>query len=293
MNLGPFAGSAGDLAPGDRAPGDRGVLAADWTDFTVDSVRSREDPAFEEGYRRLWTEFGPKAEMESRDVIGARLAWDPCRPEVGCALLYEMLVVRRRGEVVAVRDHTAILRRGAAAVVVHLSHVLVEPALRGSGLASWLRALPVTTARRCAALADGGGADVPVTLVAEMERDDGVTPAVVRRLRSYAKAGFSLVDPARLDYHQPDFRSAAEIDASACTPLRLSLVIRRVGREQEHSVAGAEVALLVDALYRMFGVHQRPADMDAARRATGALPDPAEEVALLVPGAVATRESDR
>lgn len=286
MNLGPFAGSAGDLAPGDR-----GVLAADWTDFTVDAVRSREDPAFEEGYRRLWTEFGPKGEMESRDVIAARLAWDPRRPEVDCALLYEMLVVRRRGEVVAVRDHTAILGRGAAVVVVHLSHVLVEPALRGSGLASWLRALPVTTARRCATLAAGG--DVPVTLVAEMERDDGVTPAVVRRLRSYAKAGFSLVDPTRLDYHQPDFRSAAEIDASACTPLRLSLVIRRVGREQERAVAGAEVALLVDALYRMFGVHQRPADMDVVRRATGALPDSADEVTLLVPGAVATRENDR
>ncbi len=291
MNLGPFAGSAGDLAPGDRR-----VLAADWTDFTVDTVRSPVDPAFEEGYRRLWTEFGPKGEMESRDVIASRLAWDPRRSEGGCALLYEMLVVRRRGEIVAVRDHTAILRPGAGVVIVHLSHVLVEPALRGSGLASWLRALPVTTARRCAALAVGGASDVPVTLVAEMERDDGVTTAVVRRLRSYAKAGFSLVDPARLDYHQPDFRSAAEIDASACTPLRLSLVIRRVGREQDRCVAGSEVAALVDALYRMFGVHLPDADMDIARRATGVLADAADaagEVALLVPGAGAPREGDR
>lgn len=286
MNLGPFAGSAGDLAPGDRP-----VLAADWSDFTVDTVCSSEAPVFEEGYRRLWAEFGPKGEMETRDVIAERLAWDPRRSEGDCALLYEMLVVRRRGEVVAVRDHTAILRREAGVVVVHLSHVLVEPALRGSGLAAWLRALPVATARRCAALAVGG--DVAVTLVAEMERDDGVTPAVVRRLRSYAKAGFSLVDPARVDYHQPDFRSAAEIDASACAPIRLSLVIRRVGREQERSVSGAEVAELVDALYRMFGLHQRADDMQATRLATGVLPAADDDVALLVPGGGTATEGDR
>lgn len=284
MSLGPFEGCAGDLAPGDRA-----VLAKSWANFSVQAVRSVSDPAFDEAYGRLSHEFGPRGEMERREVIADRLAWDPGAAGGGPAMLYELLLVRRDGDVVAVRDHTAIVTE--AGVVVHLSHVLVEPDLRGSGLASWLRALPVATARRCAALA-GAAADLPVTLVAEMERDDGVTPAVVRRLRSYAKAGFRLLDPARADYHQPDFRSAAEIDRSGPAPVPLSLVLRRVGREGEGRVAGGEVAAIVDALYTMFGAHMREADLDAARRAGRPLPGPDEDVELLVPGA-APRESDR
>lgn len=284
MSLGPFEGAAGDLAPGDRA-----VLAKSWAGFSVHAVRSASDPAFDDAYGRLSCEFGPRGEMERREVIADRLGWDPRRARSRPAMLYELLVVSRDGEVVAVRDHTAIL--AGAAVVVHLSHVLVEPELRGTGLASWLRALPVATARRCAALA-GAGADLPVTLVAEMERDDGATPAVVRRLRSYAKAGFRLVDPARADYHQPDFRNAAEIDRSGPAPVPLSLVVRRVGREDDPRIAGGEVAAIVDALYTMFGAHMREADLEDARRAGRPLPGPDEDVALLVPGA-APRESDR
>ena len=80
-------------------------------------------------------------------------------PSAGSALAYELLVVRRGGEVAALRDHTAVVRLdgsgrpGPGPVVVHLSHAFVEPPHRGSGLAGWLRALPLQAARRCAAAA--------------------------------------------------------------------------------------------------------------------------------------------
>jgi GNAT superfamily N-acetyltransferase len=295
VTLGPFEGCAVDLAPGDR-----GVLEASWSSFTVEAVDSPDHPDFAEAYARLAREFAARGEMERREVIEDRLAWDPARPVGGHALLYEMLVIRRDGEIVAVRDHTAIVPpavlagREGARVVLHLSHVLVEPSMRGCGLASWLRALPIATARRCLALATEGSRSGPdrtvpgITLVAEMEHDDGLTPAVVARLRSYAKAGFRVVDPSRAPYAQPDFRSAAEIDRSGERPVPLCLVLRRVGREDEPSITGAELRDLADALHAMFGVHVSPRHMTGVRELAEAFPAAGDEVALLAPGAPAS-----
>jgi hypothetical protein len=190
---------------------------------------------------------------------------------------------------------------------VHLSHVLVEPSMRGRGLASWLRALPIDTARRCLALArpasaveedtgtttadrapGGGQAALPrITLVAEMEHDDGVRPAVLTRLRSYAKAGFRVVDPQRVRYCQPDFRNAAEIDRTSVRPVPLCLVVRRVGREHESSLPGAELHVLVGALQAMFAVHVRADHMEVVRALAAGMPPAGDEVALLVPASCA------
>lgn len=298
MALGPFEEHAGDLAPGDR-----GVVDADWSEFTVDRLRSVDHPLFERAYARLWAEFGAAGEMERREVIAGRLSWDPRRPVRGHAFLYEMLVVRRGDELVAVRDHTAIaavagaadpasgaataLAAAAAArrqtgVVVHLSHVLVEPSMRGRGLAGWLRALPLRTARECAAAA-GPHAPQDITLVAEMEHVDAAVPAVMARLRSYARAGFSVVDPGRTPYHQPDFRSAAEIDRTCVQPLPLALVLRRVGREHETALGGEELRGLVAVLYAMFAEHVRADHMAPVRALLERFPDPRDEVSLLSP----------
>jgi hypothetical protein len=163
---------------------------------------------------------------------------------------------------------------------VHLSHVLVEPRLRGSGLAGWLRALPLQTARECAAAA-GAASPREVTLVAEMEHADG-TPAVATRLRSYERAGFRAIDSSTFRYHQPDFRPVAEIDASAPQPLPLALVVRRVGREAETTLPGTEVREIVAALYRMFGVHAAERHMAPLWERLERLPD-ADAVALRPP----------
>jgi GNAT superfamily N-acetyltransferase len=286
MTLGQFEPYATDLAPGDR-----GVLDSPWSSLAIERVTSTSHPFFETAYERLWQEFGERGEMERRDVIADRLAWDPRRPTGGCALAYEILVLREGDDVIAVRDHTVIvppaaLAGGADDIVVHLSHVLVEPRMRGRGVAAWLRALPVSSARRCFENARGSAATAAVpaiTLVAEMEHDDGHTEAVRRRLRSYARAGFRMADPALLDYCQPDFRAAAEIDASVVRPVPLCLVLRRVGREHENSIPASALRRIVEALHAMFGQHVRSDHMDSLRELLR-IPDGDEQVPLLVPG---------
>ena len=260
--------------PADLAPGDQAALRLEASAIRVWPVRSADDPWFSRAYERLWAEFGESNEMEKREVIASRLAWDPARPIGGHRYLYEMLVVEREGELVAVRDHTAItpVQRSAApgAVIVHLSHVLVEAHWRGKGLAGWLRAFPLQAARECAA-AGGAGAG-SITLVAEMEPPAQADAATLRRLASYGRAGFRKIDPARVHYAQPDFRSAAAIDASGVQPIPLGLVIRRVGRENEPQIRGAEVRAIVAALYGMFALHVRAEHMTSLWAAHDELP---------------------
>jgi len=256
----------------DLAPGDRAVAERDWSDVAVRRVADAADPDFAPAYERLWAEFGARGEMERREVVAARLAWDPARPERGAALAYELLVVRRAGGLAALRDHTAVVRldaRGRARepVVVHLSHALVEPAHRGSGLAAWLRALPLQAARRCAAAA-GCNPGAPVVLVAEMEPPDPADPARGVRLRSYGRAGFKKLDPAATPYAQPDFRAPDAWPSGAPAALPLELVLRRVGREDEDEMPAAEVAAVVEAIYAVYGVHVPDAALAPLRAAS-------------------------
>lgn len=249
-----------ELIAADLAPGDARAAAMDWSGLRIEAIRTPSHPLFTVVYERLRHEFGPRGEIERRAVIADRLAWDPRRPIDQHAMLYELLAVMRGDELVAMRDHTAIARcparpdAGSSEVIVHLSHSLVEPALRGSGMAAWLRALPLRTARACA-VAAGRRAEATITLVAEMEPADGVSPARIARLRSYERAGFLKIDPRAIHYAQPDFRVAAEIDATGPRPVTLDLIVRRVGRERERTLSGAEARASASALYAMFGVH--------------------------------------
>jgi len=265
------------LRSADLAPGDRRLAADDWSDLTVHVVSGPEDADFAPAFDRLWAEFGPRGEMERREVIGARLRWEPARPVAGAALLYELLVLRRREAIVAVRDHTAIVRlddRGrprAEPTVVHLSHALIEPAYRGTGLAGWLRALPLEAARRCGARAGrAGGVPVPIILVAEMEHPDPADSARMARLRSYGRASFLKIDPAALEYSQPDFRAPESLAATTPAPVPLALVVRRVGAETEETMPAAEVAAVVESIYAVYGVHVSAAALGPLRAAIAA-----------------------
>ena len=258
------------LRPEDLAPGDRGVAERDWSGLSVHRVADPRDPDFALAYAQLWSEFGALGEMERRRVIEERLAWDPARPVGAAALGYELLVLRRAGALAALRDHSAVVRldgRGrprAGPVVVHLSHAFVVPAERGSGLAAWLRALPLAAARRVAR-ATGCEANREVVLVAEMEPPDPGRPARLPRLRSYQRAGFLLVDPAAAPYAQPDFRELAPGETPR--PIPLGLVLRRVGREHESSMPAAELAAVVEAIYAVYAVHVPAALLDPLREA--------------------------
>jgi GNAT superfamily N-acetyltransferase len=258
------------LRADDLAPGDREAATRDWTQLRVRRIRDVTDPDFAMAYDRLFTEFGPRGEMETRSVIRDRLAWDPARPVGRAALAYELLVLRSGGEIAALRDHTAVMRLDAsgaspAPLVVHLSHAFVEPARRGQGLAAWLRALPLQTARRCAAAA--GSVKAPIILVAEMEAPDPSRPERMPRLRSYERAGFQKVDPAAAPYAQPDFRTVEATAGALRPPIPLALVLRRVGRENEPAMPAAELAAVVDAIYAVYSVHIPAAALDPLRAA--------------------------
>src|SRR5436190_598712 len=112
----------------DLAPGDLHSAALDLSPFQFDRIRTFEDPLFESGYAQLWAAFGANNEMERRETLALRFSLAP-------RLLYEMILVRREGEFVAVRDHTAIRTGDGGQAVVHLSHNLVTPAARRTGLA--------------------------------------------------------------------------------------------------------------------------------------------------------------
>lgn len=249
-----------ELIPDDLAPGDATARQLDWSGLALVRIRDVEHPLFGPVYTRLRQEFAPRGEMEREEVIAGRLAWQPTAPIGGHALLYEMIAVVRGEELIAMRDHTAIVARQSGHVVVHLSHVLIEAPLRGTGLAGWLRAFPIQAGRECARAA-GGPAPDRITLVAEMEHPDGVTPTIMARLRSYDRAGFLKIDPNAVPYCQPDFRAPAAIDAGSVQSIPLALLVRRVGREHETTIPGAEVREIVQALYTMFGIHVRAGHM--------------------------------
>ncbi len=267
----------------DLAPGDAKSAARDWSDVCLHRIDSAGHPHFAMAYGMLWGEFGEIDEMEEEPVIISRLRWDGTTMEGGCALRYRLMLVLAGGEFAAVRDHTAIVSEGIPGAVVHLSHNLVAPEWRRSGLAGWLRALPIQTARH-ALKAQNRPADEPITLVGEMEHPDPTDEATMIRLSAYERAGFLKADPGVIPYHQPDFRSTVQIDETgAARPLPMQLLLRRVGREQERDVKTQEIQRLAETLYRMYSRGFRDQDMKAAYSTLKDYPDPDSNVALLPP----------
>jgi GNAT superfamily N-acetyltransferase len=259
----------------DLAPGELKSAQVDLSPFRFDRIRSPHDPLFENAFAALWAEFGAKDEMESRETLALRFARAP-------RMIYEMILVRRADEFVAVRDHSAIVAPAIGAVV-HLSHNLVAPAARRTGLAGWLRTLPLQAARECLEAA-GAPPDSPITLVAEMEHLSPDDPSREVRLRAYEKAGFAKIDPAIVRYHQPDFRPPAVIDATGgARPLPFQLLIRRVGREGETAIRGWEVRGLVKAIYEIYSPQFRPADLAHPLLSLDSFPPDDARVALLPP----------
>lgn len=276
MILRPFANLMAQIlsSTADLAPGDAKSAMADLSAYRIDRIRAAGDPLFETAYTHLWAEFGAKDEIELRAVLDQRFRLAP-------RVLYEMLLVRRGEEFIAVRDHTAIVAEGGA--VVHLSHILVSPDARRTGLAGWMRAWPIQAARECLA-ANGAAADAPITLLAEMEYVTADDPARTIRLRAYEKAGFLKIDPALVAFHQPDFRAPEVIDATGgARPLAFQLAVRRLGREGERTIFGREVRGLVRALYAIYTPQFRPADLAHPLLALDRLPPDNAVIALLPP----------
>jgi GNAT superfamily N-acetyltransferase len=265
------------LTPDLLSPGDQKSAALDPAQFTWNRIRSADDPLFGKTYATLWAEFGAAHELETREVIAARFTAGP-------AMCYEMILARFGETLAAVRDQTVLWFEDE--IVVHLSHLLVAREWRRSGLAGWMRAVALLSARAVAAAHGKPGA--AITLVGEMEYDDGSDPRRAVRLRAYERAGFLKIDPRAVRYFQPDFRAPEEIDASdAARPLPFQLIIRRVGRETERTIRGADVRRLVRGLYTMYGAQFRPQDMAHPALSLDAYPADTAEVALVPPTVIA------
>ena len=126
---------ANDLREGDL----KGRAALDH--FTLSLVSSADDPAFDAAYAILHDEFGAKGELETRAAILGYLG----RAEATVG--YKLVIARdESGKIAAVRDCHVSVDRAANVVVVFLSHAVVLPLYRRSGLASLLREVPVSSA---------------------------------------------------------------------------------------------------------------------------------------------------
>jgi GNAT superfamily N-acetyltransferase len=273
------------LTGADLAPGDQKSLTFDSTAVDFHLISDPADPWCDTGYDVLWREFGPRHEMEQKSVIHRRLQWNPAQVARGFSFMYRMVVATSGGRPAAVRDHTVILCHDTPhpLALVHLSHVWIDPAWRRSGLAGWMRALPVQTARTALDIA-GLPQGSPIVLVAEMERHHPGNEEQWIRLQAYEKAGFRRADCSRIDYHQPDFRPPEEIDRSGGAHLiPLALMLRRVGREDETSISSGEILRIVFALYHMYGLEIRPQDMRVAYETLKNYPPDGETIALELP----------
>ena len=86
---------------------------------------------------------------------------------------------------------------------------------------------------------------------------------------------------------QPDFRRAAAIEAAGGPqPVPLSLVVRRVGREDETTITGAELRACVEAIYAVYEDGSRPQDMAALHERLADYPADDAVIELIKPSAV-------
>jgi GNAT superfamily N-acetyltransferase len=184
--------------------------------------------------------------------------------------------------VAAVRDGFSAVDATSGRVVGFLSHSLVLPPWRRSGVASLLRAAPVAFARRHAA------SDAEITLVAEMEPiAPGREDTLIRHL-AYGRAGFRVLDPTALPYAQPDFR---ELAGAPWRPIPFLLLVRCVGREEDTEIAQDRAVAILDHLAAIHAPAVGDAQLAAIRaHATSRLPT--GPIRLLTPPGVA-EDADR
>jgi GNAT superfamily N-acetyltransferase len=203
---------------------------------------------FDHAYGALAAEFGPRGELERREVLERWL-------DAGST--YHLLIARdAAGSLAGVRDCHVILDAGARVVIAYLAHALVLPPYRRSGLGGLLRAAPIALARKVLHQAGLGAGDVDVVLAAEMEHPVAGDSASIVRLIAYGKEGFAAIDPAQLPYLQPDFRDLATLPAgSSPAPLPLLAVVRWLGHEGEELLPTRLARAYVKHLYTVFGTH--------------------------------------
>lgn len=265
----------------------RNGAAVPGVSYHIEDIRSSRGPGFEEAYAALDAEFGPRGELERREVIASWLDSAPAQQTEGNGLqrVYHLLVARdEKGALAGVRDcHVVLDRTGVA--VVYLAHALVLPPYRRTGLGTLLRRVPIERGQAAIRNAGLAASSVDLLLAAEMEpvsRDD---EASIVRLRAYGKDGFAAIAPAALPYFQPDFRDLDALDPGRDEPRPIPLlaVVRFIGHDDACSLPARLARAFVTHLYAVFRTHVRRDHLEALEAATLRVLDafPHAEVPLL------------
>lgn len=248
--------------------------------FRLERIASPDAPSFAAAYAELDAFFGARGELEERATLASFVHERVIPYGDGMEGHYHLLAAWEGGQLAGVRDCYVDLDLRSGVCVVALSHTLVLPPWRRSGLSALFRTAPVTLARRAVAERIGAGAAVPILVAGEMEPIDPDQPDTLTRLLAYARAGFRVLDPQRLPYSQPDFRPDHALEAHSA--IALLPVVRWVG----HEGALAMPVTLAAAFPRLFhACHRRflpaarvdPSEVHALRTLTRT----AGDVALL------------
>jgi hypothetical protein len=227
--------------------------------FRVTQVRSADEAVFDVAWGALHDEFGPRGEIERREVVARWLANPGGYGAAGLRVSYYLIAVfDADGALAAVRDHHVIVDRDRAAITIYLAHALVMPAFRRRGLARELRGIARLHGEYAAEAA--GITSPEVILAAEMEPLDPDRAESSARLIAYGRDGFAAIEPARILYRQPDFRDPRTI-VGAAQSIPLLAVLRRVGHEGEAAIPLELAESYVRHLYAVFATHCRASDL--------------------------------
>lgn len=243
--------------------------------YRIEAVESSKSPSFEEAYGALAAEFGPRGELERREVVVRWLDEPSSTPTSSSGeelrRTYHLLVARdERGSLAGVRDCHVVWDHREAIAVVYLAHALVLPPYRRTGLGALLRSMPAAIARRVLGEAGMDASKVDILFAAEMEPASRGDEASIVRLIAYGRDGFAAIAPAALPYWQPDFRDLDGVLASGGEPrpIRLLAVVRFLGHEGALSLPKRLARAFVTHLYAVFATHVRPDHLGALETRT-------------------------
>jgi GNAT superfamily N-acetyltransferase len=251
------------LQPGDFFLSEQEKSVRALQEFTVSTIDSIHEPAFDAAYKLLDAEFGVRGELERREVLEGWLARRSGLLSGDINIQYFIVIVRdREGNIAGIRDcYVTNDPKHPERCVVYLAHVLVLPAYRRSGVASLLRASPAVLARQESAKYT----DKPleILLAGEMEPLSLEHEDTLVRLIAYGKSGFWAIDPAYLPYCQPDFRDLAALQVPP-QPIPLLAVVRFVGQESNPNAPVWSAKAFVERLYGVFAASCREEDLRPA-----------------------------
>lgn len=220
--------------------------------FTIAPVRDA--AAFSVGFGLLDAQFGPTGEIERRETLEKWLAAGSLsRPEAAIHARYHMLLAHDGDRVAGVRDCFVTVDPVAKRVVVLLSHSLVLPEWRRTGLAALLRGAPAVLAREDAA--KDGISDPEILLAAEMEMVEPHDRSSVIRYLAYGRAGFGAISPTILPYAQPDFRDLDALKITEPRPLPFVAMVRQVGEEGRADIPRERVIAVVHHFQAVHASH--------------------------------------